>query len=418
DTIKVYVFHGVSEANPSPLELQFVPNVSDSKVGEESFNEASNHNNQPPTSTYPSNPTIDPSETSNTSFEDQPTIVPPSSPFIVPPLSPSSNVPPPSPYTVPLPYCVPSYDPIIDNDPTADEVEDKSGYKGDTNEDIVVDRDFHQEYIDIRASKRLFKRSQRRSRGTTSYQINVDEKGPDIGYDETNIGIRESLVGKLGGDQPYYLSDEAPSFEIDDETGWGDGEKVDQVVHKPIRRKKTPNKVVFDETSEKVVWELGLVFGSVEEFRVAVTTYAVQEHIQIEKYVNDPSRVRVKYCKETCPWLLCASVCKGQLLVAVCRYGNNQMLPIAWAVVEVENQFTWTWFLELMKNDLDLGEGHQLSIIIDMQKGVEIVVQDVWPLVEHRKCARHVLANWCKNWKGIERRRVFWRIVNPYLKLS
>ncbi|KAG5629524.1 hypothetical protein H5410_001241 [Solanum commersonii] len=222
DTIKVYVFHG------------FVPNVSDSGVGEESFNEASNHNNQPPTSTYPSNPTIGPSETSNTSFEDQPTIVPPSSPYIVPSLSPSSNVPPPPPSTVPLPSCVPSSDPIIDNDPTDDEVEDKSGYKGDTNEDIVVDRDFHPEYIDIRASKRHFKRSQRRSRGTTSYQINVDEKGPNIGYDETNIGIMESLVGKLGGDQPYYLSDEAPSFEIDDETGWGDGEKVDQIA---FRRK-------------------------------------------------------------------------------------------------------------------------------------------------------------------------------------
>ena len=54
--------------------------------------------------------------------------------------------------------------------------------------------------------------------------------------------------------------------------------------------------------------------------------------------------------------------------MAVCRDGNNQMLPIAWAVVEVENQYTWTWFLELVKNDLKLGEGHQLSIISDMQK--------------------------------------------------
>ena len=254
---------------------------------------------------------------------------------------------------------------------------------------------------------------------------------------------------------------------------------------------------------------------------MAVTRYAIQEHIQIEKYVNEPGRVRVRCCKESCPWLLCASkdktsgdfivktynpihkcltsthnylcnskflatkykeritqqpnisivllqdiirkeldinvgrttvrrartrvlqeimgdhimeygrifdyrdeilrsnpgstcvvkvgedsetgqkffegfyvcfnalkkaffggarrligfdgcflkgVCKGQLLVAVCRDGNNQMLPIAWAVVEVENQYTWTWFLELVKNDLEIGEGHQLSIISDMQK--------------------------------------------------
>ena len=33
------------------------------------------------------------------------------------------------------------------------------------------------------------------------------------------------------------------------------------------------------------------------------------------------------------------------------------------------------------------------------------------PLVEHRKCARHCLENCPKNWKGVERRRVFWRIA-------
>ncbi|KAG5591018.1 hypothetical protein H5410_041532 [Solanum commersonii] len=263
--------------------------MSDSGVGEESFNEAFNPNNHPPTFTFPSNPTTGPSETSITPFEDPPTIVPPPSPSTMPPPSPP-NVPPPSPSIVPSPSYVPSSDPIVDHDPSDGEVEDES--EGDTNEDNEVGSDVHQEYIDIRASKRHFKRLHRRSRGTISDQINVDAKGPDIGYYGTNIGIRESLVGKLGGDEPYYLSDEAPSFEIDDETGWGDGEEVDQVVHKPVRRKKTPNRVVFDETSKKIVQELGLVFGSVDEFRMAVTRYAVQEKIQIEKYVNEPDRVR------------------------------------------------------------------------------------------------------------------------------
>ena len=54
DTVKVYVFHWVSEANKAPLELEFVPHVTESGVGEESFNETSNPNNQPPTSTFPS----------------------------------------------------------------------------------------------------------------------------------------------------------------------------------------------------------------------------------------------------------------------------------------------------------------------------------------------------------------------------
>ncbi|KAH0722696.1 hypothetical protein KY289_005740 [Solanum tuberosum] len=46
-----------------------------------------------------------------------------------------------------------------------------------------------------------------------------------------------------------------------------------------------------------------------------------------------------------------------------------------------------------------------------VEYGLEIVVENVLPLVEHRKYARHVLANWCKNWKGVEKRRVFWRIA-------
>ncbi|KAH0648203.1 hypothetical protein KY285_033451 [Solanum tuberosum] len=176
--------------------------------------------------------------------------VPPPSPSIV---SHSSTMPPLSHSTVPFSSSVPSANPIIDNDPTDDEVADELGSEGDTNEDTEVNSDVYQEYIDIRTRKRHFKRSQRRSRNTTSDQINVDEKGPDIGYNETNIGIRESLVGKLGGDEPYYLSDKAPTFEIDDEIGWGDGEEVDQVVQKPVRRKKTSNRVVFDATSEKIV---------------------------------------------------------------------------------------------------------------------------------------------------------------------
>ncbi|KAG5622260.1 hypothetical protein H5410_007478 [Solanum commersonii] len=270
DTVEVYVFHGISEANQAPLKLEFFPNVSDSGVGEESFNEDSNPNNQPSTSTFPSIPTTGPSETSSTLFKDQSTIVPPISPSNVPP---SSTVPLPSSSIVPSPF--------LYNDSTDDKVEDESGSKGDTNEDIEVDNDVHQEYIDIRTTKRSFKRSQRKVEVLLHIILMLMKKvkGPYIGYDETNISIRESLVSKLGGDEPYYLSDEDPSFEINDETGWGDSEEVDQVVHKPVRMKKTPNRVVFDATFENIVWELGLVFGTVEEFRVAVTRYAVQEHI-------------------------------------------------------------------------------------------------------------------------------------------
>ncbi|KAH0752191.1 hypothetical protein KY285_005339 [Solanum tuberosum] len=89
--------------------------------------------------------------------------------------------------------------------------------------------------------------------------------------------------------------------------------------------------------------------------------------------------------------------------------GNNQMLPLAWAVVEVENKFTWNWFVNLLKEDLQLGDGTDLIIISDMQKGLKIVITDHLPNVEHKICVTQILANWSKRWRSIERKKCFWR---------
>ncbi|XP_060217257.1 uncharacterized protein LOC132644676 [Lycium barbarum] len=72
-------------------------------------------------------------------------------------------------------------------------------------------------------------------------------------------------------------------------------------------------------------------------------------------------------------------VCREQLLVAVCKDGNNQMLSLAWAVVEYENKSTWTWFIRILKEDLALGDGTDLTLITDMQKGLFVAIQDLLP---------------------------------------
>nr|XP_016461892.1 PREDICTED: uncharacterized protein LOC107785169 [Nicotiana tabacum] len=45
----------------------------------------------------------------------------------------------------------------------------------------------------------------------------------------------------------------------------------------------------------------------------------------------------------------------------------------------------------------------------DMQKGLLKAVSEVLPESEHRWCSRHILANWSKDWRGLERRNNFWR---------
>ncbi|XP_060211787.1 uncharacterized protein LOC132639352 [Lycium barbarum] len=188
-----------------------------------------------------------------------------------------------------------------------------------------------------------------------------------------------------------------------------------------------------------------MVFKDVDEFKRVVTKYAVRKRVKVEKWVNEPTRVRVR-CKDVklaklnvdsrpifqsfyiyfdalkkafqhcriCIGLdgcFLKGVCRGQLLVAVCKDGNNQMLPLAWAMVEYENKSTWTWFIRILKEDLALGDGTDLTLITDMQKGLFVAIQDLLPAVEHRKCVRHILANFSKEWRGLQRRQRFWRIA-------
>jgi hypothetical protein len=59
----------------------------------------------------------------------------------------------------------------------------------------------------------------------------------------------------------------------------------------------------------------------------------------------------------------------GQLLTVIGTDPNDQMLPIAYAVVEGEAKETWAWFLDLLVNDLG---GRRLcnsyTFISDQQK--------------------------------------------------
>nr|GEV15572.1 hypothetical protein [Tanacetum cinerariifolium] len=58
-------------------------------------------------------------------------------------------------------------------------------------------------------------------------------------------------------------------------------------------------------------------------------------------------------------------VCQGELLSAIDRDGNNQIYPIAWAVVQVESTKRWEWFIKSLTKDLGLADGHGITFISD-----------------------------------------------------
>lgn len=59
---------------------------------------------------------------------------------------------------------------------------------------------------------------------------------------------------------------------------------------------------------------------------------------------------------------------KGELLAAVGRDADNRIFPIAWAIVDIENNDNWEWFIKHIQTDLDLGQGDNMTIISDKQK--------------------------------------------------
>ncbi|XP_027907647.1 uncharacterized protein LOC114166966 [Vigna unguiculata] len=99
----------------------------------------------------------------------------------------------------------------------------------------------------------------------------------------------------------------------------------------------------------------------------------------------------------------------GELLTAIGRDGNDQILPIAYAVVEVENKDSWTWFLDLLIEDLG---GKQLcggcTFISYQQKGLLPAIQDLLPGVDQRFCVRHLYADFRKRFPGKNLKRLMW----------
>lgn len=100
---------------------------------------------------------------------------------------------------------------------------------------------------------------------------------------------------------------------------------------------------------------------------------------------------------------------KGEILAAVGRDANNQLFPIAWAVVEVESKDSWCWFLRYLMEDICCCEdGNGLTICSDQQKGLIQAVAELLPLAEHRNCARHIYENFYKNFTGVNLKLNFW----------
>ncbi|XP_027937571.1 uncharacterized protein LOC114192148 isoform X2 [Vigna unguiculata] len=100
----------------------------------------------------------------------------------------------------------------------------------------------------------------------------------------------------------------------------------------------------------------------------------------------------------------------GELLTAVAKDANDQMLPLAYAIVEVENKETWKWFLEILVDDLGGPEVcGACTFMSDQQKGLLPAIQELLPGAEQRFCMRHLYSNFRKRFGGQKLKNLMWK---------
>ena len=101
----------------------------------------------------------------------------------------------------------------------------------------------------------------------------------------------------------------------------------------------------------------------------------------------------------------------GKLLTAVGVDPNNQMYPIAYALVESECRDSWEWFLELLGKDLEINNSYAIVWITDKQKGLIDAIAQLFPNSEHRFCVRHMYNNFKSEHKGLLFKQILWAAV-------
>ena len=81
----------------------------------------------------------------------------------------------------------------------------------------------------------------------------------------------------------------------------------------------------------------------------------------------------------------------GILFVAICLDANNQVFPLAYGFGDVEDELSWTWFLNELKKAIGCPE--DCMIISDRHLGIKAAMEKVYPDVPHGYCVFHMAQN-------------------------
>ncbi|WVY96917.1 hypothetical protein V8G54_029068 [Vigna mungo] len=118
---------------------------------------------------------------------------------------------------------------------------------------------------------------------------------------------------------------------------------------------------------------------------------------------NTGSTVKIKACKDS--FISSKPIIGLDECFLKGKYGGKLLTT-------VQNKDSWTWFLELLIQDLG-GEAicASCTFISDQQKGLLPVIQDLLPGVEQRFCVRHLYSYFRKKYPGKDLKRLISRFT-------
>ncbi|KAK4392362.1 hypothetical protein Sango_2014000 [Sesamum angolense] len=104
---------------------------------------------------------------------------------------------------------------------------------------------------------------------------------------------------------------------------------------------------------------------------------------------------------------------KHKLLVAVTLDANQQVLPLAFMLVDEESLASWRWFLEMLAKHLLPNDDDRVCLISDRHSGlisgINYVTAFKFPRGVHRFCLCHVCSNFNKKFNNIRLKDLCWR---------
>ncbi|GKB70694.1 FAR1-related sequence 10 [Tanacetum coccineum] len=68
------------------------------------------------------------------------------------------------------------------------------------------------------------------------------------------------------------------------------------------------------------------------------------------------------------------------MLIAMGMDANNRIYPVSYGIIELENQYSWTWFLNL-GDDLEMFSNSDFTFITDRKKGLLPTIAKLFQLL-------------------------------------